>query len=66
MQIYASYYITKFVMKLVSLESGRSPLSNDAISVSIRCIKIFAFKTTPLKIATFRPDDNELNYLTKL
>jgi hypothetical protein len=39
-----------------------SPLLNDAISVSIRCKvwKICAFKTTPLKIATFRPDDNEL------
>ena len=34
-----SYYVTKLVMKLklVSLESGSS-LSNDAISVSIRCI----------------------------
>jgi hypothetical protein len=55
---------TKLVMKLklVSLESGSSPLSNDAISVSIRCTvwKIFAFKTTPPKIVTFRPDENEL------
>jgi hypothetical protein len=44
------------------LESGSSPLSNDAISVSIRCIvwKIFAFKTTPLKNDTFQPDENEL------
>jgi hypothetical protein len=54
---------TKLVMKLklVSLESGSS-LSNDAIFVSIRCIvsKISAFKTTPLKIATFRPDENEV------
>jgi hypothetical protein len=65
MQIYASYYInqTWMKLKLVSLESESSPLSNDAISVSIRCIvwKIFAFKTTPLKNATFRPDENELS-----
>jgi hypothetical protein len=48
-------------LKLVSLESGSSPLSNDAISVSVRCIvwKIFAFKTTPLKNDTFQPDENE-------
>jgi hypothetical protein len=45
-------------LKLISLESGSSPLSNDAISVSIRC-KIFAFKTTPLKNDTFQPDENE-------
>jgi hypothetical protein len=65
MQIYAVITSTKLVMKLklVTLESGSSPLSNDAISVSIRCIvwKIFAFKTTPLKIDTFRPDENELS-----
>jgi hypothetical protein len=63
MQIYA-VITTKLVMKLklVSLESGSSPLSNDAISVSIRCIvwKIFAFKTPPLKNDTFQPDENEL------
>jgi hypothetical protein len=60
MQIYAVITSTKLVMKLklVSLESGSSPLSNDASSVSIRCIvwKIFAFKTTPLKNDTFQPD----------
>jgi hypothetical protein len=52
---------------LVSLESGSSPLSNDAISVSIRCIvwKIFAFKTTPLKNDTFQPDENELKHRWK-
>jgi hypothetical protein len=63
MQIYAVIMSTKLVMKLklVSLESGSS-LSNDAISVSIRCIvwKIFAFKTTLLKNDTFQPDENEL------
>jgi hypothetical protein len=65
MKISAVITWTKLVMKLkfVSLESGSSPLSNDAISVSIRCIvwKIFAFKTTPLKNDTFQPDENELN-----
>jgi hypothetical protein len=64
MLIYAVITSTKLVMKLklVSLESGSSPHSNDAISVSIRCIvwKIFAFKTTPLKNDTFQPDENEL------
>jgi hypothetical protein len=64
MQIYAVITSTKLVMKLklVSLESGSSPLSNDAISVSIRRIvwKIFAFKTTLLKNDTFQPDENEL------
>jgi hypothetical protein len=64
MQIYASKSLTKLGMKLklVSLESGSPPLSNDAISVSVRCIvwKIYAFKTTPLKIDTFQPDENEL------
>jgi hypothetical protein len=64
MQIYAVITSTKLVMKLklVYLESGSSPLSNDAISVSIRCIvcEIFAFKTTPLKNDTFQPDENEL------
>jgi hypothetical protein len=67
MQIYAVTTSTKRVMKLklVSLESGSSPLSNDAISVSIRCIvrKIFAFKTTPLKNDTFQPNENELSSL---
>ena len=38
MQIYASKSLTKLGMKLVSLESGIPPLSNDAISVSVRCI----------------------------
>jgi hypothetical protein len=65
MQIYAVITSTKLVMKLklVSLESGSSPLSKNAISVSIRCIvwKIFAFKTTPLKNDTFQPDENELS-----
>ena len=62
MQIYAVITSTKLVMKL-KLESGSSPLSNDAISVSIRCIvrKIFAFKTTPLKNDTSQPDENELS-----
>ena len=62
MRNYASNSLTKLGMKLVSLESGSPPLSNDAISVSVRCIvrKIYAFKTTPLKIAAFRPDENEL------
>jgi hypothetical protein len=64
MQIYVSKSLTKLGMKLklVSLEIGSPPLSNDAISVSVQCIvwKINAFKTTPLKIATFQPDENEL------
>jgi hypothetical protein len=64
MQIYRVITSTELVMtlKLVLLESGSSLLLNDAISVSIQCIvwKIFAFNTTPLKIATFRLDDNEL------
>ena len=40
MQNYASNSLTKLGMKLklVSLESGSPPLSNDAISVSVRCI----------------------------
>jgi hypothetical protein len=74
MQSYASKSLTKLGMKLklVSLESRSSPLSNDAISVSVRYTcdiraisvsvrKIYAFKTTPLKIATFRPNENELS-----
>ena len=65
MQMYASKSLTKLGMKLklVSLVSGSPPLSNDAISVSVRCIvrKIYVFKTTPLKIATFRLDENELS-----
>jgi hypothetical protein len=65
MQIYAVITSTKLVMKLVSLESGSSPLSNDAIPVSIRGIvwKIFAFKTTPLKNDTFQSDENELKLI---
>jgi hypothetical protein len=65
MQIYAVYYVNQTCDEIEIGLVGKWKLSSfercNFCFHTMYSLKDIAFKTTPLKIDTFRPDENELN-----